>query len=155
MTEGRPLPEVLGVPRIETGDSGLDVVLGGGLPAGRTCLVAGSPGSGKTTLGNQLTFAHASMGGHAFVATLMTETHDRLMANMASFRFCDASLVGERVSYLNLCDALEQEGLDGVIGAIHRVTRETGLTIYPRLEASAGWKGRRPQTRCREDRPRR
>jgi KaiC/GvpD/RAD55 family RecA-like ATPase len=102
MTDGPALPEVPGVSRIATGVPGLDLVLGGGLPAGRTCLVAGPPGSGKTTLGNQLAFAHAAMGAYAVVATLLTETHDLLLANLASFQFLDAALVGERVSYLNL-----------------------------------------------------
>lgn len=118
-----------GVPRIATGIPGLDMVLGGGLPAGRTCLVAGPPGSGKTTVGNQLAFNHAAMGRHAVVATLMTETHDVLLANLASFAFFDATRVGERVSYLNLFDALEHDGLDGVIAAIRRVTRETGALL--------------------------
>ena len=56
--------------RLATGVPGLDAVLGGGLPAGRTCLVAGLPGTGKTTLGNQLAFHHAAAGGRAVVATL-------------------------------------------------------------------------------------
>jgi len=113
-----------GVPRLGTGVPGLDEILGGGLPAGRTCLVAGLPGTGKTTLGNQLAFHHAAMGGRAIVATLLTETHDLLLSNLASFAFFDASLVGERVTYLNLFDSLEHEGLDGVISAIRRAARE-------------------------------
>jgi circadian clock protein KaiC len=117
------------LPRLQTGVPGLDAVLGGGLPAGRTCLVAGPPGTGKTTLGNQLAFYHAAKGERAIVATLLTETHDLLLANLAGFRFFDAALVGERVSYLNLFDALEHRGLDGVIEAIRRVTREAGATL--------------------------
>jgi circadian clock protein KaiC len=37
--------------RLSTGVSGLDAMLGGGLLAGDSTLVAGSPGTGKTTLG--------------------------------------------------------------------------------------------------------
>ena len=80
-------------PRLETGIPGLDAVLGGGLPAGRTSLVAGQPGTGKTTLGNQLAYHHAAAGGRAVVATLLAETHDLMLTNLASFTFFDASLV--------------------------------------------------------------
>jgi circadian clock protein KaiC len=129
MTNGSVFSQGVGMPRIATGVPGLDMILGGGLPTGRTCLVTGPPGSGKTTLGNQLAFAHAATGGKAVVATLMTETHDLLLANLASFVFFDPSLVGERVSYLNLFDALEQNGLDGIIAAIRRVSRDTGAML--------------------------
>src|SRR5215210_8895497 len=117
-----------GPPRLETGIPGLDAVLGGGLPARRTSLIAGQPGTGKTTLGNQLAYHHAAAGGRAVVATLLAETHDLMLANLASFSFFDASLVGERVTYLNLFDALE-EGLDAVSTAIRRVVRETGASL--------------------------
>jgi circadian clock protein KaiC len=117
------------LPRLSTGVPGLDAVLGGGLPVGRTCLVAGLPGTGKTTLGNQLAFHHVAAGGRATVATLLTESHDLLLANLAGFTFFDAALVGEHVSYLNVFDALDREGLDGVIAAIRQVTRETGATL--------------------------
>jgi circadian clock protein KaiC len=92
-------------------------------------MVVGLPGTGKTTLGNQLAFNHAAAGGRAVVATLLTETHDLMLANLAGFRFFDPALVGERVTYLNLFDALEREGLEGVIGAIRQLTRETGATL--------------------------
>ncbi len=36
---------------VVTGLPGLDTILRGGLPKGRTYLVEGSPGTGKTTLG--------------------------------------------------------------------------------------------------------
>src|SRR5579883_3327436 len=39
--------------RISTGVSGLDNVLGGGLPPGHLYLIDGDPGTGKTTLGLQ------------------------------------------------------------------------------------------------------
>jgi circadian clock protein KaiC len=116
-------------PRLETGVRGLDAVLGGGIPAGRTCVVAGSPGVGKTTLGNQLAFHHAATGGRAVVVTLLAETHDLMLANLRGFRFFDATLVGDRVHYLNLFDARAEEGLDGIIAAVRRVARESGATL--------------------------
>src|SRR5829696_2252657 len=129
MTGNGEATEALGPPRLETGVLGLDAVLGGGIPVGRTCMVAGSPGVGKTTLGNQLAFYHAAAGGQALVTTLLSETHDLMLANLRGFRFFDAKLVGERVHYLNILDALVEEGLDGIIAAVRRVARERGATL--------------------------
>ncbi len=53
------------LPRVPTHIPGLDEVLGGGLVAGDAYLIVGAPGTGKTTLGNQLVFAHAAAGGSA------------------------------------------------------------------------------------------
>jgi circadian clock protein KaiC len=115
--------------RLATGVPGLDVILGGGLPAGRTALVAGLPGSGKTTLGNQLAFHQASTGARVVVATLLAESHDVMLANLRGFAFFDPALVGTHVHYLNFFDALEEEGLPGVITAVRRVARETQATL--------------------------
>jgi circadian clock protein KaiC len=92
-------------------------------------LVAGPPGTGKTTLGNQLAYAHAAGGGSAVFATLLAESHDTMLANLRGFRFFDPALAGNRVRHLSLLDALEAEGLDGVLGAARRVVREAGATL--------------------------
>ena len=116
------------LPRMATGVPGLDAILGGGLPAARICLVAGPPGTGKTTLGNQLAFTHAG-SGRALVATLLAEPHDLMLANLRGFHFFDPALVGDRVHYLSLLNDLEEEGLDGVVAAIRRAVREIGATL--------------------------
>ncbi len=129
MTDDIASPRVAMPGRLETKVPGLDTILGGGLPVARTVLVAGSPGTGKTTLGNQLAFHHAAAGGRVVVATLLAETHDLMLANLASFHFFDPALVGERVLYHNLFDTLESEGLEGVAAAIRRLVRESDATL--------------------------
>ena len=84
---------------------------------------------GKTTLGNQLAFHHAATGGQALVTTLLAEAHDLMLANLRGFRFFDPALVGDRVHYLNLFDALAEEGLDGIIAAVRRVARESNASL--------------------------
>lgn len=63
------------------------------------------------------------------VATLLAESHDVILANLQGFTFFAPALVGNRVHYLNLFDALEEEGLAGVIAAVRRVARETQATL--------------------------
>ena len=125
-----PSPQTLPeLPRLSTRIPGLDRVLGGGLIAGDSYLVTGEPGTGKTTLGNQLAFAHVAAGGRALVATLMTETHDRMLAHLRGFRFADPALVGERLSYVSLLGALQEGGLDAVLGTLVGAIREHQATL--------------------------
>jgi len=42
-----------GIPKVRTGIDGFDDITGGGLPAGRTTLVVGGPGAGKTVFALQ------------------------------------------------------------------------------------------------------
>ena len=66
-------------PRVETSVTGLDTILGGGLPADRLYLVEGDPGTGKTTFALQFLLAGVSRGEPALYVTL-SETHDELRA---------------------------------------------------------------------------
>ena len=57
------------------GIEGLDNVLGGGLDRGRTFLVEGSPGTGKTTIALQFLLAGAAAGERCLYVTL-SETEE-------------------------------------------------------------------------------
>jgi len=63
--------------RVQTGVSGLDDILGGGLPARRLYLIQGEPGSGKTTLALQFLLEGARRGEKVLYISL-SETRDEV-----------------------------------------------------------------------------
>jgi circadian clock protein KaiC len=70
-------------PRISTGTEGLDLILNGGLTPGRTYLLEGAPGSGKTTLGLQYLRDGVATGDRCLYVTL-SETSEELAAVVGS-----------------------------------------------------------------------
>lgn len=72
--------------RILTGIKGLDEVLKGGLPKGRTILVAGSPGSGKTTFAMQFLVGGAKAGEGGLYVSL-DDKPENVKANLSSFNW--------------------------------------------------------------------
>jgi circadian clock protein KaiC len=72
------------IEKTPTGVSGLDNITNGGLPRGRTTLVAGGPGSGKTLLGMEFLVQGAEQYGEAGVAMTFEETAEEVSSNMAS-----------------------------------------------------------------------
>lgn len=70
--------------RINTGIKGLDEMLQGGLPKGRTILVVGSPGSGKTTFAMQFLVGGANVGEPGLYISL-EEKPERTKSNLAAF----------------------------------------------------------------------
>jgi len=72
------------LPKIPTGIDGLDEVTSGGLPKGRTTLVCGSPGCGKTLLAMQFLAHGALQYGEPGVCIEFEEAPDKLTANVRS-----------------------------------------------------------------------
>ena len=100
-----------GVSRIEgltTGVPGLDTVLGGSLPRLSFNVIAGSPGSGKTTLAQQILFANATVARPALYFTVLGEPAIKLLRYQREFTFFDPDLVGSAIQYINL----SEEALD-------------------------------------------
>ena len=103
---------------LDTGVPGLNDVLGGGLPALSFNLVAGSPGSGKTTLTMQLLFANATAERPGLYFTLLGETGLKMMRYQQQFGFFDQKRVGSEVHFLNLSEEALAGDLDGVLTRI-------------------------------------
>lgn len=116
------------LPRIETGVPGLDAALDGSFLAGATCRAVGPPGSGRTTLGNQVAFHHARGGGAVLFATVLAESHERMLRRLATFDLFDQRLVGARHHYQNLLDTLDAEGVDGLLATVRREIRAREAT---------------------------
>ncbi|HLN55598.1 MAG TPA: circadian clock protein KaiC [Bacteroidales bacterium] len=75
------------LPKSPTGIKGLDEITFGGLPKGRTTLVAGSAGSGKTLLGMEFLVRGATEFGENGVFMAFEETGKELIQNVASLGF--------------------------------------------------------------------
>jgi len=101
--------------RLVTGIEGLDALLKGGLVVGASYIIQGPPGAGKTILANQLACEHVRAGGRVLVATLLSESHERLFQYLATLEFFDPALVGDQIQFVSAFDTLEQEGLDAVV----------------------------------------
>ncbi len=115
--------------RLPTGIPGLDEVLQGGLHPGGVYIVIGAPGAGKTVLANQLAFAHARAGGRVVYATLLAETHGRLLSFLETMSFFEAARVGDQLSYLNGYTALEAGGLAGLLQLVRDVVRARNASL--------------------------
>lgn len=71
--------------QIPTGISGLDELLVGGFPRGRSILVVGSPGSGKTTFAMQYLCKGALDYGERGLFITLDEKPEHIKTNLASF----------------------------------------------------------------------
>lgn len=85
-----------------TGVPNLDQVLGGGLPRGALAIIVGPPGSGKTTLANQMAFAAAKAGHRAMVLAALSEPTSKLIAHLRAFDFYNDELVGDWIQFISL-----------------------------------------------------
>jgi len=70
--------------RAGTGVEGLDVMLGGGVPAGSVVLIRGGPGAGKTTLALQFLFEGAKRGERGLYLSL-EESAEEIVANASGY----------------------------------------------------------------------
>ena len=103
---------------LETGVDGLDITLGGGLPAYGLYLIQGLAGSGKTTLACQMGFLHARQGNKVMILTLLAESHAKMFSHLKNFSFYDAGLIGTDIVFFSGYSALLKGGLRSLLQQI-------------------------------------
>ena len=112
----------------ETGIPNLDLLLGGGIPRRQTLIVTGNPGGGKTILVSQIAFLAAARGVPVVFATLTSEPHDKLVEQLAGFKFFRRDLLGEPIFLINAYAAMKKSGREArdlLLGAV----RERGAKL--------------------------
>lgn len=103
---------------LSTGVPGLDEILDGGLPAYSLNLVAGDPGTGKSTLAMQFLFANATPARPGLYITLLGESSLKMMRYQQQLGFFDLDRVGVDVHFLNLTTTALSGSLESVLKQI-------------------------------------
>jgi circadian clock protein KaiC len=103
---------------LPSGVPGLDAVLGGGLPEYSFNLVAGGPGSGKTTLAHQIMFANATVERPALYFTVLGEPTIKMLRYQRQFSFFDPELAGSAIQFINLSAEVMERDLGEVLARI-------------------------------------
>ena len=107
-----------------TGVPGLDQLLGGGIPEFSLNILAGSPGSGKTTLAHQIMFGMATPEKKALYISVLGEPPVKMLRYQQQFTFFDPSKINESIHYLNMSDLILNADFDGALSRItHEVNR--------------------------------
>ncbi|GAB3454464.1 ATPase domain-containing protein [Massilia terrae] len=104
--------------KLGTGVPGLDVLLGGGLTEFSFNLIAGAPGSGKTTLAHQIMFALAQPDCRALFFTVLGEPPLKMLRYQQQYGFFDLDKVGTDIRYVNLAEDLRAGDFSGLMERI-------------------------------------
>jgi circadian clock protein KaiC len=110
--------EKVDIQRLKTGVPGLDNLLGGGLPEYSFNLIAGTPGSGKTTLAHQIMFSLANPNNRALFFTVLGEPTLKMLRYQQQFPFFEASKLKDSIRYINLAADLVDGDFDRVLARI-------------------------------------
>ncbi|MEO8598977.1 MAG: ATPase domain-containing protein [bacterium] len=109
------MPKRVNIRRFKTGVPGLDNLLGGGLPEFSFSMIAGTPGSGKTTLAHQIMFALAGTDNRAMFFTVLGEPTLKMLRYQQQFPFFDIKKINQSIRYVNLSEDLLEGDFDRVL----------------------------------------
>jgi len=106
--------------QLPTGVSGLDEILGGGLPEFSFNILAGAPGSGKTTLAHQIMFANATPERPAIYFTVLGEPAIKMLRYQQQYAFFDQAKLNTAIRFINLSQVVLEKDLGAVLEEIVR-----------------------------------
>lgn len=110
--------EPVTIRHLPTGIPGLDSLLGGGLPEFSFNIIAGMPGSGKTTLAYQLMFSQASPDCRALYFTVLGESSLKMLRYQQQFSFFDSEKLTDSIRLVNLSTEIIDGNFEGVLERI-------------------------------------
>src|ERR1700719_5191492 len=106
------------IKKLPTGVPGLDEIRGGGLPEFSFNIIAGAPGSGKTTLAHQIIFATATPERPALYFTVLGEPAIKMLRYQQQFHFFDPTKLNTAVRFINLSQFVLDKDLNAVLEEI-------------------------------------
>ena len=115
--------------RLSSGDAGLDLILDGGLPVNGINLITGLPGSGKTLLCQQFSFAGATAERPAIYLSTVSEPFEKMIRYAQTLSFFDREAIGRSMFYEDLGAAVAADG------GLAAVTERIGALIKERRPA--------------------
>ncbi|MBR9988345.1 MAG: AAA family ATPase, partial [Gemmatimonadetes bacterium] len=115
--------------KLPSGVPGLDLILGGGIPEYSFNLIAGEPGSGKTTLAHQVMFENAGPDCKALYFTVLGEPAVKMLRFQQQYSFFDLTKARDSIRFVNLSDEVMEKGLEGVLERIVREVEESDARI--------------------------
>ena len=117
--------------RLATGVPGFDAVLGGGLPEFSFNLLAGPPGSGKTTLAHQMMFALATPERSALYFTALGESPLKMLRYQQQFTYFNSDQVNRSIRFISLGDDTAAGDVGGALGRItDEVRRHSPALVF-------------------------
>ena len=112
-----------------TGSEALDRVLGGGIPAASTTMVAGMPGTGKTILAEQFLFANASAQAPALYLTTLSEPLEKVVRYLQSFAFFDPGKLPGVIHYRDVGENVRNHGIRVLPEEVEALLDQTGAAF--------------------------
>ena len=110
--------------RMATGVPGLDELLGGGISEFSFNLLAGTPGSGKTTMAHQIMFSLAAPDRRALFFTVLGEPPLKMLRYQQQFPFFDVTKINQSIKFVNLAADLLDGDFDQLLERIEQEVRD-------------------------------
>ena len=107
--------------RLSTGARNLDEILKGGLPIGSLTVLAGTPGSGKTILSQQIVFKNASPQQRGIFFQTLSEPTAKTLRYLKQFEFFDLKKLEDgSIEFIDLGEIMRSKGLEQAVELLMR-----------------------------------